>query len=462
MRLEILQMVLKSAYNPLLGNKERIYSAMTRDAGNIINASISIVDIITNTLIIVICFVYMGILAWKLLLCLLVLMAFTIVVYAYSEKRSRAMFNKGLEQDDIFVKYIGEILAGFKEIVIERRKGYAIRDKHMLKAVMTSEMLNKRALVSYLNNRVIGQLSFYAFIGALLLYLGHALNIEPGTLINFIFLLLYVFGPIETAVVLIPGLSQAKISLDRLSSLSSDLLETESVELEISRTDGFTKLEIKDLYYQYEARNEDERAFSVGPLDFSVEAGKAIFIFGGNGSGKTTFINLMIGLFPCAAANIHINGRKIENTQSPGYRGLFAPVFSDFYLFDECYSIENIDVKKIDRYLKMFELENKVSFVGDKFTTTDLSTGQRKRLALVCAMLEQKPVLVLDEFGADQDPYFRRKFYTEILDSLKSEGFTVVAITHDDHYYHCADQIYKMDYGLMELVEVYNESKVTV
>jgi putative ATP-binding cassette transporter len=98
----------------------------------------------------------------------------------------------------------------------------------------------------------------------------------------------------------------------------------------------------------------------------------------------------------------------------------------------------------------MFELEGKVKIEGNTFSTTDLSTGQRKRLALIAALLEEKPVLVMDEWAADQDPYFRKKFYTEILPLLKQEDITIIAITHDDKYYNCADRLYKMDYGKLK------------
>ncbi|MEO0778406.1 MAG: peptide ABC transporter, partial [Bacteroidota bacterium] len=131
-----------------------------------------------------------------------------------------------------------------------------------------------------------------------------------------------------------------------------------------------------------------------------------------------------------------------------------APVFSDFYLFDEFYSVGEVNEAKLRDYLELFEIDEKVTIEGGKFSTTDLSTGQRKRLALIAVLLEDKPVLVLDEWAADQDPYFRKKFYTEILPRFKKEGWTIIAITHDDKYYDCCDRLLKMDYGrLYELTE---------
>ncbi|MEO5564456.1 MAG: cyclic peptide export ABC transporter, partial [Chitinophagaceae bacterium] len=454
LRLEILGMLLQSAYYPLVKNKERIHTALTRDASNVVQASISMVDIMTNIIIAIICFIYMAVLSWKLLVCMLILLAFTIVIYAISEKKGYILFNKAMGHDDRFVKYLNEILAGFKEIVIERKKGTDIEEKHIVKEIDSSVALNKKALVNFLNNRVMGQLAFYVFIGLLLLYLGKTLDISNGTMVSFIFLVLYIFGPIETVVILIPGLSQAKTSLKRLTSLKDDLREIEPENIQSSATSSFDSLVIKDMFYEYSPTTADEKPFSVGPVDFQVSKGKVVFICGGNGSGKTTFINLLVGLFPYDKGEIYLNDNRVDDPRSYTYRSLFAPVFSDFHLFDECYSIENIDTVKVNEYLRMFDLDSKISFVDNKFTSVDLSTGQRKRLALICAMLEKKPIIVMDEFGADQDPHFRKKFYSHILDYMKQEGFTVIAITHDDNYYSYCDYIYKMDYGKIELMDL--------
>jgi len=465
-RLEVLQMILRSSYHSLLRNKDRIYTAMTRDTDNVVNASINLVDIMTNTLIVTICFIYMGILSWKLLVCMLGLLLFTLTVYVYSQKKAQKLFKAALESNDIFLRYLGEILSGFKEIIMEKKKGTDIVERHLMKAVGRSADLNQRAFVIFLNNRVIGQVAFYTFIGVLVLFLGHALSIGKEVLINFIFLLLYVWGPIETVVLLIPALSQAKTSLERLSLLDSQADEKSLGEDTSTRRLSFSGLQLKNIRYQYEKEEgtagkendhsgkeeADGSGFAIGPLNFHLAPAEIVFISGGNGSGKSTFINILVGLFNSTEGEIFINDERVENKVWKQYRSLFAPVFSDCHLFDEFYGVENIDVAKVNEYLKLFELDRKVGFEGRSFSTTNLSTGQRKRLALIYGLLERKPIIVLDEFAADQDPQFRRKFYHEILEYLKSEGFTVVAVTHDDHYYGCCDRIYHMNEGKLEAI----------
>ncbi|HEX7679875.1 MAG TPA: cyclic peptide export ABC transporter, partial [Thermoanaerobaculia bacterium] len=100
-----------------------------------------------------------------------------------------------------------------------------------------------------------------------------------------------------------------------------------------------------------------------------------------------------------------------------------------------------------DATLQLIELADKTTVRDSAFETLDLSAGQRKRLALMVSLLEDRPIAVFDEVAADQDPAFRRKFYKEILPLLKRGGKTVIAVTHDDRYFDEGDRLLKMDEG---------------
>jgi putative ATP-binding cassette transporter len=192
---------------------------------------------------------------------------------------------------------------------------------------------------------------------------------------------------------------------------------------------------------------DHDKTFGIGPINFDVRKGEVVFIYGGNGSGKTTLIYSILGLCFPSGGMIRLNDTSINETNYADYRTAFSVVFNDFYLFNELIGVDDFDIDKWEYYIRLFELENKVTLEGRCFSTTDLSTGQRKRLALIAALMEEKPILVIDEWAADQDPYFRKKFYTQIIPLLKQDNFTIIAITHDDKYYYCADRLYKMDYG---------------
>jgi putative pyoverdin transport system ATP-binding/permease protein len=209
-------------------------------------------------------------------------------------------------------------------------------------------------------------------------------------------------------------------------------------------------LELRRVVFSYVA---DDSRFDVGPIDLRIAAGETVFITGGNGSGKSTLIKLLTGLYAPLAGELWVNDVPVTQGSAQAYRDRFCAVFSDFHLFRKFYGIAAPDGDVARDWLETMEMSDKTVVRDDGFSTIDLSAGQRKRLALIGAMFEDKPIVVLDEWAADQDPHFRRKFYEEVLPRMKAAGKTVIAVTHDDRYFHHADRRLHMDEGqLCELL----------
>lgn len=208
----------------------------------------------------------------------------------------------------------------------------------------------------------------------------------------------------------------------------------------------FSEIRLQKVEYAFPAGN-GEQPFTLGPLDVCIRRGEVIFITGGNGSGKSTLIKLLTGLYRPAGGQLTIDGMNITASRLAAYRALMAPVFSDFHLFARLYGLEEIDKIVAEDLLGWMEMSHVAGIKEDRFTRIDLSTGQRKRLALVAALLETKPILILDEWAADQDSQFRRKFYREILPELRRRGITVIAVTHDDRYFDIADRCLHLEEG---------------
>jgi ABC-type siderophore export system fused ATPase/permease subunit len=195
----------------------------------------------------------------------------------------------------------------------------------------------------------------------------------------------------------------------------------------------FEKIAMRKVEFSYVDRWSDT-FFKVGPLDFTLRSGDLVFITGGNGSGKSTFLKLLGGFYKPESGEIVFDGVHVTDRTRQTYRELIAAVFPDFHIFQKLYGIPDPDPDEVERLLAEFRLLDKTGIVDRTFRTIDLSSGQRKRLALIVSLLEKRPILLLDEWAADQDPEFRRKFYFDFLPALTSAGATVVAITHDERY----------------------------
>jgi putative ATP-binding cassette transporter len=451
LRKQILLLMLGAGYPQLSERKTRIYAVMVNDVNVLTQASLNIIDFFTGTVLAVSCLIYLSFISFVLFLITLGVCVLGVIIYHFGNKRNRMNFLGARMLEDRFVKHFNGMLNGFKEIFMEPRKGKAIYEQQMSAIAEEAYDSNTRAFTGFLNNQITGQIFFYLLISSILLFFSIALHIKAGSIVSFVFTLLYLLNAIEMVMVILPNLTRASVSAGRLTDLKSELENMSTTNTSVTNymhKDKFEQLRVSALEFSY---SDPARRFGIGPVDFEVNKGDVIFIYGGNGSGKTTFINTLLGLFTPTAGEILLNGSPVTEEDYKDYRTCFGVVFSDFYLFEELLGLEVIDKMKWEYYLRIFELEDKVKLEGRSFSTTDLSTGQRKRLALIATLMEEKPVLVLDEWAADQDPAFRKKFYTEIIPLIKQEGTTIIAITHDDKYYHCAEKIYKMDYG--KLVE---------
>ncbi|MGC2125683.1 MAG: ATP-binding cassette domain-containing protein, partial [Xanthobacteraceae bacterium] len=233
----------------------------------------------------------------------------------------------------------------------------------------------------------------------------------------------------------IPILLNANAAADPIVRLEEALAGTVTATepRAITAPKRFDRIEMHDIVFRYVDRFSDT-AFKIGPIDFSLRSGELVFITGGNGSGKSTFLRVLSGLYPPDSGDVTLDGRPVNDLNRDEYRGLMSAIFFDYHLFQRLYGIRDADPADIDRLLEKFRLSDKTALVDGAFRTLDLSGGQRRRLALIVSMLEKRPIMILDEWTAEQDPEFRRKFYDELLPEMLQAGATIVVITHDDRY----------------------------
>jgi putative ATP-binding cassette transporter len=327
-----------------------------------------------------------------------------------------------------------DLLDGFKEVRLNQARSDELMDD--IREV-SRRAANLKIEANSENSKllVFAQSAMYLLLGAVVFVVPVVTDPSGSSVTKSTTALLFIvgtcFGLMQTASVL----TAANGAADRLERLEAKLRATTVAPAGdgAEKKKRFDKLELQDVAFHYPDR-PSEPGFKIGPVDFVLSPGDLVFITGGNGSGKSTFMKVLAGLYAPDSGRISVDGIPIETSTYALHRELITAVFSDYHLFRSLYGIPDSETEDVGRLLADFELGDKTHLDGREFDTLDLSAGQRKRLALLVGLLEKRPILLLDEWTANQDPDFRRKFYVELLPALIRSGLTVVVVTHDDRY----------------------------
>jgi len=435
-------------------DRGRVYATLNHDT-NILGTSANIfVNLSTSTITTLSVFIYLGFISlWPTLITLGVILFIGIVYYFISESAEK-FYNKARDTHNVYMDLLNGLLDGFKELCINRFKKKEYK-KEVESTVRSFKDNTVSAEVKFVNAILVGESFLILALGFVSFMIPELFpEIQRIILMSFIMVLMYLIGPINTILMSIPALIQLKVSWNRIQGFIKGIPLNDDYnmnEVSVSKTKTIESLELKDIEFDYKNRGEHDK-FGVGPISFKAQKGEIIFIIGGNGSGKTTLANLMTGLYKPDKGYVEINGESLNGVEL-GEK--YSIVFSDYNIFSRLYNIDT-DAKKdtINEYFEKFYLQDKVKLENGAFSTTKLSNGQRKRLALIKCFLEDSPVFLFDEVAADQDPDFKRYFYTDLLMQLKKEGKIIIAITHDDHYFDVADKIIKLDRGHIDEIKI--------
>lgn len=430
----------------------RLFASLTDDVPSIANAYVFLPLLCMNVAILLGCLIYMCWLSPLLLVAALGFMAVGIVSHQLPVRKAMQYFSRSRETYDVVFKHLRGLSDGIKELKMHRRRRHAFYSELLEPPTVSQQQDFATGSIIWAAAGSWGQILFFVFIG-LVLFVAPALNqVNAMVLTGYTLTVMYMMGPIEFVLNFVPNLTHANVAMKKIDELT-DSLDAQLVVETTADTEtkpSWNSIELSGIQHAYRRENEDAE-FSLGPIDLSIRPGELVFITGGNGSGKTTLAKLLVGLYIPQQGVIELDGRTITDESRDNYRQLFSVVFSDFFLFESLLGLSdfNIDSKAQD-YLAKLQLDRCVEIKDRKLSTLELSQGQRKRLALLTAYLEDRPIYVFDEWAADQDPQFKEIFYFELLGRLKAAGKTAIVISHDDRYYHVADRVIKLNYGLIE------------
>lgn len=428
----------------------RLYESITQNSKTISSNSQYIAQAVRSVILLVMLLIYIAFISTTAFFILLAMLLVAAKMYHSMGKSMEQTQVELTEDEGKLFDYVSDLFDGFKE-----QRLCSIRSQTLGRefAEQSQSTVSAQSLVyqKTWQQFVFGETTFNIMLGVVLFVVPAYSPSVSDELVKISSAVLFMGTPIFGLMQSLAVLRAVEAAAGRMLVLETELEDIEeknSVGEQAQVNNDFSEISMKGVEFEFPAQG-GEIPFSVGPIDLSIKRGEIIFISGGNGSGKSTFIKLLTGLYKPHKGKLKLDGVYIDAARLSGYRMLIAPVFSDFHLFPKLYGLSENDMIDGNDLLNWMEMENTSTLENGQFSRINLSSGQRKRLALTAAILESKPILILDEWAADQDTYFRKKFYREVLPELQRRGLTIIAVTHDDRYFNVADRRLHFEEGKM-------------
>lgn len=451
LKVNLIQKIFSTSYKNFEGiDKGRVYSVLNEDVNTIGNASSTIASLLISGIAIIGSFAYLGTISIKITLILIGVMLLLTLIYNFVIRSTEVLYEASRDEGNTFMRLIDGMLNGFKELSLHNKSKISYKDDLERSAFSHKDKIIK-ADTKFLNADLLGESMLLVLLGVITIGLPiFNPDIDFYMLASFVIVLLYVIAPIEAFLSAAPQLMRIKVAYGRIKEFIKDIPKGNVLEVPVeTKLKDFKTLQLNNIYFNY----NDQESFGIGPVNFEVKSEEIIFIIGANGSGKSTLAKILLGLYSPIDGKILVNGVEISNVELSEY---FSAIFNPAYLFEKLYNVkeEDYETQTVLKLLKTLKLDDKVAITDNRFDTIDLSSGQRKRLALLQCYLENYPIFLFDEWAADQDPYYRNFFYKILLPEMKKSGKTVIAITHDDQYFDVADRVFEMRDGILNEFDI--------
>jgi len=436
-------------------DRGRLYNLVAKETNHLSVTFPLIVDAVQQITLLLVALLYLLYLSPAAFLIFLATVGAGVMGYRIIDARYREILRLVERMQAKMLDAILDIIHGSKELRMNTRRSEAVAAAYRKRSIILERLL-VRSVEHWVSLIMLGSVTMFAMLGVVAFAFPDYVAGHKATIFQLVPVLLFCMGTLGKTVAQSPMFMRAEVGLQSILAIDRELSEGSSSTPDDARKHAlsyvdFSTISFNAIRFSYNAR--DPEAYVVGPLNLSVHRGEVIFLVGGNGSGKSTALRMMTGLFPLQSGWIGVDEAPVAGKLVAGYRELISSVFVDFHLFDRLYGLEDIDPVRVNRMIAEMGLANKVSFADGHFDRIHLSTGQRKRLALIAALVEDRPICVFDEWSAEQDVHFRDYFYNVLIPRLRDEGRTVIATTHDEKYWKVADRVVKLDLGKIEWVK---------
>jgi putative ATP-binding cassette transporter len=416
--------------------RARIVAAITSETAVLTQASNMLCYTIQGAVLIFFVAIYVAYLSMAAFLTTIAVVLIAGVIFHHKNKQLLEEKQRSAVWERRLYDRLTDFLDGFKEIRLNKGRSNDLFED-AINVSDTAAGIKIKTQSETFKVIVISQVSMYVLLAAVVFVAPQFSSALSGasltkTTTALMFIVGACFGLVQSIPVLLNA-NAAAARIEELDQLLSEAAGTPADERDEAEPTRFSSIEMRNIVFRYVDKFSDT-TFQIGPLDFTLTAGELVFITGGNGSGKSTFLRVFAGLYPPMSGEVVFDGRRVNDFTRDAYRSLMSGIFFDYHLFQKLYGIPDPNPQEIQQLLAKFRLGDKTGLVNGEFRTLDLSGGQRRRLALIVSLLEKRPIILLDEWTAEQDPEYRRKFYDELLPGMLRSGATVVVITHDDRY----------------------------
>ena len=449
LRIRLIERIFSTSYQQFEKmDRGRVYTALNGDVETLGGSADQFIALITNVFTAAGAFLYLASIAfWTAILTIALILIITVIYYLVS-RGTRIYFQQARDTQNVFMRLVNGMIDGFKEISLHSNKKREYKEDIASTARQYRDKIST-AGIHFANAFLVGESSLIFLLGMVVFAIPELFpDIHDYTIMSFVIVVLYLIGPVNAILRSVPAIMQLRIAWSRLQQFSREIPANLPPGIKPAPIDpAVDSLRAENILFQYTGERE-QNGFGIGPVTLEVRRGEILFIIGGNGSGKTTFAKLLTGLYKPDEGRFLVNNKEVEG---PGLSEYFSTVFTPAHLFEKLYNIDVTEkAGEVKKYLDLLDLTGKVTIAENKYSTINLSGGQRKRLALLQCYLEDSPIYLFDEWAADQDPGYRNFFYRTLLPEMSRKGKIIIAITHDDHYFDVADKVLKMKDGKLE------------
>ncbi len=308
-----------------------------------------------------------------------------------------------------------------------------------------------------------------AVLGLLIIFIIHAFFLPDNSMS--ILTLFTVFG--IAAYRLLPSISRifnSILTLNRNKDLLHNLSEfntfgsqavsmADQVKLDFNRS-----IELKNVSYKYENKSN----YVINNISLTIKKREIIGLVGKSGSGKTTFINLLLRFLQEEKGSIEIDGVKLDNTNIAAWRSRIGYVPENLYILDSSFKDNitlgetEIDEKRFERAVRLAQLSELVSNWKEGIETllgengAFISNGQKQRIGIARALYRNIDFLILDEATSALDINTEKEI-SETIKNLENEDITMLIIAHRYSILKNCNRIYELDNGSIAKQYTYDE-----